>query len=148
MPNVSGWVTPYKIDVRQGNYVTQEMVSQLKQGMTRDQVRYALGTPLLVDVFHKDRWDYVYRYQEGSGKVEERRITVFFDEQGKLAKLAGDVVAAPAATAGAAAPANKAGQVVEISMSAEAKAAADAAAAAPKPATAEGKPWWRSLWPF
>lgn len=86
-------VTEYKIDVQQGNVVNQEMIAQLKPGLTKDQVRFALGTPLLVDPFHKDRWDYVYTLEKGgSGEIERRRLSVFFDADGKLARLAGDVV--------------------------------------------------------
>ena len=55
-------LTPYKIDVQQGNYVTQDMVEKLKPGMTRSQVKFLLGTPLVVDPFRNDRWDYVYLY--------------------------------------------------------------------------------------
>ena len=95
-------VNEYKIDVQQGNVLTQEMVSQLKPGQTKDQVRFILGTPVLADVFHANRWDYVYRLQKGStGLVEERKFTVIFDADGKLARVAGDVTAAqePAAAA-------------------------------------------------
>lgn len=87
---VGDFFKPYRIDVRQGNFVTQEMVSQLKSGMTRDQVRFVLGTPLVTDVFHSDRWDYIYRFQPGKGSLQERRLTVIF-EDGKLARLEGDV---------------------------------------------------------
>ena len=100
---VIDFLKPYRIDVRQGNYVTQEMVSQLKPGMSRDQVRFVLGTPLVNDVFHVDRWDYVYRLQPGKGGVQERRLTVVF-EDGKLARLEGDVRAADAEGAAAAKP--------------------------------------------
>ena len=87
-------VTEYRIDVQQGNVLTQDMVSQLRPGLTRDQVRFLLGTPLLVDMFHNDRWDYVYRLEKGATKaVESRRFTVFFDAEGKLYRVAGDVVA-------------------------------------------------------
>lgn len=85
-------LSPYRIDIRQGNYVTQDMVSRLKPGMTRDQVRFVLGTPLVSDVFHADRWDYVYRFQPGWGEAQNRRVAVFF-EDGKLVRVAGDVVA-------------------------------------------------------
>ena len=88
-------VNEYKIDVQQGNVLTQEMVSQLKPGQTKDQVRFILGTPVLADVFHANRWDYVYRLQKGStGLVEERKFAVFFDADGKLVRVAGDVAAA------------------------------------------------------
>ena len=70
---------PYRIDIRQGNYIDEAMLAQLKPGMTREQVRFVLGTPLVADVFHSDRWDYVYRFKSGrSGKVQQRAISVFF----------------------------------------------------------------------
>ena len=59
MPNIA----PYRIEIQQGNFVSQEMVSQLKLGMSKDQVRFVLGTPLITDSFHADRWDYVFRRQ-------------------------------------------------------------------------------------
>jgi outer membrane protein assembly factor BamE len=85
--------TPYRIEIQQGNFVTQEMVAQLKPGLTRDQVRYVMGTPLVSDIFHEERWDYVFvRQRENSRDVEYRRIAVFF-EGGKLKRVDGDVVA-------------------------------------------------------
>lgn len=96
-------VNEYKIDVQQGNVLTQEMVSQLKPGLSRDQVRFVLGTPVLMDMFHANRWDYVYRLQKGStGAVEMRKFSVFFDADGKLARVTGDVTAAQAEDAAAA----------------------------------------------
>ncbi len=86
-------IRPYKLDIRQGNFVTQEMISKLKKGMTRDQVRFALGTPMLTDVFHADRWDYVYRFEPGYGETEQRVVTVHF-ENDLLASVSGDVTAA------------------------------------------------------
>lgn len=87
-------VHEYRIDIQQGNVITQEMVSQLKPGLTYEQVRFILGSPVLTDVFHKDRWDYAYRLRKGAdGSVESRRFSVFFVD-GKLARVAGDVVAA------------------------------------------------------
>jgi len=72
---------PYRPDVQQGNVVTKEMVEQLAAGMTRDQVRFLLGTPALVSVFHQDRWDYVYLLKRGKGSEEQtRRLTVFFKD--------------------------------------------------------------------
>lgn len=104
MPDVASAITPYRIDIRQGNYVTQEMVAQLKPGMTRDQVRFILGTPLVTDVFHADRWDYVYSFRPGRGETQLRRFAVFFEES-KLARVAGDVVGAEPGEAEAAATA-------------------------------------------
>ena len=89
-------VTPYRIDIQQGNYITQEMVSQLKPGMSREQVRFVLGTPLLADIFHADRWDYVYYRDPRVGAREQRRIAVFFSDD-KLVRVEGDVKPAAAA---------------------------------------------------
>lgn len=87
-------VTEYRIDIQQGNVLSQDQVSQLRPGLTQDQVRFILGTPLLVDMFHSDRWDYVYRFQNGkTGAVETRRFTVFFNNEGKLYRVSGDVTA-------------------------------------------------------
>jgi len=85
---------PYRMEIQQGNFVTQEMAAQLKPGMTRDQVRFVLGTPLVSDIFHEDRWDYVFvRQRANSEEVDRRRIAVFF-EDGKLKRVDGDIVAA------------------------------------------------------
>jgi outer membrane protein assembly factor BamE len=74
----SGIPTVHKIDIQQGNVVTQEMVSRLKVGMTRSQVRFVMGTPLVTDAFHPDRWDYVYRYLKADKLIEQRHVTVVF----------------------------------------------------------------------
>jgi outer membrane protein assembly factor BamE len=76
--NRGGLFQPYRIDVPQGNYVDQRMLDQVLPGMTREQVRFALGTPLLIDPFRPDRWDYVFRYQHANGDASVRRATVFF----------------------------------------------------------------------
>ena len=90
VPRIPG-VTPFRIEIQQGNFISQEMVAQLKPGMSKEQVRLALGTPLLTDVFHAERWDYVYWREQSDGKRESRKLVVYFDD-GKLARLAGDVV--------------------------------------------------------
>ena len=84
-------LSPYKIDIQQGNVVTQDMVAKLKPGMSRNQVRFALGTPLVVDPFHADRWDYVYVLQKKGKVVEQRRIIVVFKDD-RLTHVEGDVV--------------------------------------------------------
>ncbi|MDO9419304.1 MAG: outer membrane protein assembly factor BamE [Herminiimonas sp.] len=76
-----GIFRPYRPDIQQGNFVSQEMVAQLKPGMTQDQVIFLLGTPLLTDVFHSDRWDYSFRLQKGNGEVTTSRVTVFFKDK-------------------------------------------------------------------
>jgi outer membrane protein assembly factor BamE len=78
----------YRIDVQQGNYVTQDLLDRLKPGMTKAEVKQVLGTPLLNDVFHANRWDYYFSNVKG-GKAEDRsRLSVFF-ENDKLARFAG-----------------------------------------------------------
>jgi outer membrane protein assembly factor BamE len=89
VPRIPG-LTPYRMEIQQGNSVTQEMVSQLKKGMSKDQVRNALGTPLLADIFHAERWDYVYWREYANGYREQSKLVVHF-EDGKLARLDGDV---------------------------------------------------------
>ena len=79
----------YKLDVQQGNIITQEMVDKLKPGMSKSQVRFILGAALIDDVFHKDRWDYVYRLVQHGNLVEEYKLTAFFEDD-KLARTAGD----------------------------------------------------------
>ncbi|MDB5992518.1 MAG: smpA / OmlA family protein [Herbaspirillum sp.] len=73
------FLSPYKIDIQQGNFVSAEMLAQLKEGMTRDQVRFVLGTPLLTDIFHAERWDYDFRLTKGNGAVIASRVSVFFN---------------------------------------------------------------------
>ena len=93
-------ISEYKIDIQQGNVLTQEMVSQLKPGLTKDQVRFILGTPVLMDMFHANRWDYVYRFQKGgASEAEMRKFSVFFDEKDRLFRVIGDVSAAEATDA-------------------------------------------------
>ncbi|MBV0932380.1 outer membrane protein assembly factor BamE [Marinobacterium weihaiense] len=79
----------YKIDIPQGNVVTQEMVDQLRPGMTPAQVRYVMGTPLVNDSFSANRWDYIYSIKEGGKPRSQERISLFF-EGGKLSRLSGD----------------------------------------------------------
>jgi len=92
VPQATSYLSPYRNDVRQGNFVTQEMVVQLRPGLTREQVRFILGSPLVADMFHADRWDYLYRLRPGRGETQQRHLAVFFQD-GKLTRVAGDVVA-------------------------------------------------------
>ena len=78
----------YKMEIQQGNVITQEMVDKLKPGMTRSQVRFALGSPMISDVFHDNRWDYVYRLEQRGSLVEQRQLTVFFEDD-KVVRLGG-----------------------------------------------------------
>lgn len=100
---------PYRIDIQQGNFVTQDMVAKLKPGMTRSQVRFALGTPLIVDPFRNDRWDYFYMMHKAGELTEQRAVTVIFRGD-ELLRIEGDVTAVapvqPAAAPAAAKPAS------------------------------------------
>jgi outer membrane protein assembly factor BamE len=104
------WIfSPYRPDIQQGNLVSQEMIEQLKPGMTRDQVKFVLGTPLLQDVFHANRWDYPFYLARGNGELTTSRVTVFFkddklerwdggnlpSEKDYIAKIAGTVPKEP-----------------------------------------------------
>lgn len=81
------WV--YRLNIDQGNIITQDMVNQLKPGMTRDQVKFVMGSPLIVDAFHENRWDYVYTLRDGKGKTTRQNLTVLFAND-TLSGLSGD----------------------------------------------------------
>ena len=75
------WIfSPYRPDIQQGNFVSAEMLSQLKVGQTREQVRFLLGTPMLMDMFHADRWDFPFYLARGNGELTTSRVTVFFKD--------------------------------------------------------------------
>ena len=80
----------YKIDVQQGNVITQSMVNQLKLGMSKRQVQYVMGTSLLESSFDTNRWDYVYSNQPGGEPRTQKRVTVFF-ENNRLVEVKGDL---------------------------------------------------------
>jgi len=81
----------YRVDVQQGNLLDEEDVEAVQVGMTRSQVRFLLGTPMVEDAFHKNRWDYVYYFRRGSNSREEKRwlIVTFVDD--KVTELRKDV---------------------------------------------------------
>ncbi len=80
----------YKIDIQQGNVVTQDMIDQLRPGMTRRQVRFVMGSPLITDTFHPDRWDYLYSIKPGGGERLQERVSLVFDRNDQLVGLSGD----------------------------------------------------------
>ena len=106
-----GFLSPYRIDIQQGNFVSREMVSQLKEGMTREQVRFVMGTPMLTDLFHADRWDYPFRIRKGNGELTSSLVTIHFKEnllvrfdgadlpteQEYISRIAGSAPATPSA---------------------------------------------------
>lgn len=83
-----GVLPVYRADVQQGNFVSKEMVSQLKVGMTPEQVRFVMGTPLLTDIFHGQRWDYPFRMRRGDGQITTSHVSVFFNE-GRVERFEG-----------------------------------------------------------
>jgi outer membrane protein assembly factor BamE len=86
-----GFITPYRMEVVQGNVVTQDMVAQLRPGLSGDQVRTLLGAPLLNDVFHANRWDYVFTIRRQGTAPQQRRVTVFF-ENDRVSRFEADAV--------------------------------------------------------
>lgn len=72
--------TPYKMDIRQGNLITQDMRAKLRLGMTQSQVKAALGAPLINDAYHANRWDYFYSLEKQGKVVEKQRLTLYFDK--------------------------------------------------------------------
>ena len=76
---VLGFFTPYRIDIQQGNVVTQEQLERVKPGMNRLQVRDALGSPLLTDAFHADRWDYIFTLRQSGKELQRRNVVLLFD---------------------------------------------------------------------
>lgn len=96
-------LAPYKMDIRQGNYVTPEMREKLRPGMTKAQVRYVLGTPMINDAFHGNRWDYAYRLAQRGEVVEKQHLALYFEndrlvrveEDGKPVQLEEPASAAP-----------------------------------------------------
>lgn len=80
----------YKIDIQQGNVVTQDMIDQLRPGMTRQQVRFIMGSPLIQDTFHPNRWDYRYSLQAAGGQRKQERVSLVFNGDNQLSSLAGD----------------------------------------------------------
>jgi outer membrane protein assembly factor BamE len=93
LPMAACTISPYRIDIQQGNVVTQEAISKLKPDMTRAQVKFVLGTPLVTDTFHPDRWDYFYKFDKAGNPREQRRLTLVFHDD-KLLRILGDVAAA------------------------------------------------------
>ncbi len=84
----------YRVDVPQGNYLEQERVNLLRVNMTREQVQYVLGTPITIDPFNKDRWNYVFLIQEGWEKPVQRNLFANF-QNGRLVSVTGDFAPGP-----------------------------------------------------
>jgi outer membrane protein assembly factor BamE len=127
-------ITPYKIEVVQGNFVSKEQVQALKPGMTRLQAREILGTPLVTSLFHAGRWDYVFTLKRKGSPFQERRLTVFFNGD-VLDKFEGDEMPTEAEFVAALDNKRKDAKVPPLEASEEAlkKFAAERAPAPPAP---------------
>lgn len=88
--SIADWRLVHRIDVQQGNVIDQDMLNQLRPGMTRRQVQFVLGSPMVADVFHQDRWDYIYRMQPGAGELETEHVTLYFEDD-VLARISGSL---------------------------------------------------------
>ena len=93
LPAVGDLPFVHKIDVQQGNVITQEMVAQLRKGMDKKKVQFIMGTPIILDTFNNTRWDYIYTSQHRGGDIEKRRVTLVFADE-KLDRVEGNVTAA------------------------------------------------------
>ncbi len=93
LPSVGDLPFVYKIDVQQGNVIEQEMVSQLRRGMDKKKVQFIMGTPIILDTFNNNRWDYIYTSQHRGGDVDRRRVTLIFADE-KLERVEGNVTPA------------------------------------------------------
>jgi len=89
--HIANAITPYRVEVVQGNFVSREQVEALKPGMSRQQVRDILGTPLVTSVFHSNRWDYVFTIKRQGVEPQQRRLAVFFNGEA-LDRFEGDVM--------------------------------------------------------
>lgn len=128
---VAGIVSPYKIDIVQGNFVSKEQADALKVGMTRTQVRDILGTPLLASMFHADRWDYVFTFKRQGAEPQARKVTVYFTGN-SLARFEADTLPTETEFVSTLDSGRRAGKVPVLQASEEslAKFAPDAKAAA------------------
>jgi outer membrane protein assembly factor BamE len=136
-------ITPYRMDIQQGNFVTQDMVDKLQAGQTRDQVKFILGTPLLTDVFHADRWDYPFRFSKGWNDPERHQLTIYFKDD-KVEHWEGNVPPPKSNTLAAPEKPGFFKRVFSFGKSSEPAAAtpptaAQGAAGAPGPAPAEAQ---------
>jgi outer membrane protein assembly factor BamE len=134
---LSGWITPYKPDVIQGNFVSKEQVAALQPGMSRAQVREVLGTPLVASLFHADRWDYVFTMKRQKAEPQSLKLTVFFKGDA-LERFEGDVMPTEAEFAATLDSGRKIGKVPVLEASEESlkKFQLSTPASAPEPVAA------------
>jgi outer membrane protein assembly factor BamE len=131
--NPVNWITPYKVDVIQGNFISSEQVGQLRPGLTRDQVKAVLGTPLMASLFHADRWDYVFTLKRQGVAPQSFKYTVFFKGD-QLERFEGDTMPSEAEFISKLDSKRKLGKVPALEATEEQLKAAEKASAA-KPAS-------------
>ena len=140
---VAGLFTPYRVEIVQGNFISREQVEALKPGMSRQQVRDILGTPLVTSLFHADRWDYVFTLRRQGLAEQQRKLTVHFSGDA-MARVEGDTMPSEAEFVSTLDNRRKAAKVPVLEASEESLKAFDARrttpradpAAAPAPAPA------------
>jgi outer membrane protein assembly factor BamE len=134
---LAGSLAPYKVEVVQGNFVSREQVEALKPGMSRQQVRDILGTPLVTSVFHADRWDYVFTLKRQGAQAQERKLAVFF-KGNLLERFEGDTMPSEAEFVASLDNKRKSAKVPQLEASEETlkQFSADRTAAGPAPAAA------------
>ncbi|MDB5883910.1 MAG: SmpA/OmlA domain protein [Polaromonas sp.] len=141
--NPVNWITPYKVDVVQGNFVSREQVEQLQAGMTREQVKSVLGTPLITSLFHADRWDYVFTLKRQGVDPQSFKYAVFFKGD-LLERFSGDAMPSEAEFISTLTNKRALGNVPVLEASEEQLKAAEkpsaSKAAAERPAASSGAP--------
>lgn len=134
--NAMSAVTPYKVEVVQGNFVSREQVQALQPGMSRQQVREILGTPLMTSVFHGDRWEYVFTIKRQGVEAQNRKLTVFFDND-RFVRAEGDEMPSEDEFVASLGSSNKKIKVPQLQATEEQLAKHKPAAKADAPATQE-----------
>jgi outer membrane protein assembly factor BamE len=89
------WLKPYKLNITQGNRFVQSKLERVEPGMTREQVEFLLGAPVIVDPFRQDRWDYLYLWQPGYGEPIRRMVSVYFSDDNRVTRIEGDLKFSP-----------------------------------------------------
>jgi outer membrane protein assembly factor BamE len=131
---IAGALTPYKVEVVQGNFISREQVEALQPGMSREQVRTVLGTPLVSSLFHNDRWDYVFTLKRQGVPPQQRRLTVFFNGEA-MARVEGDTMPSESEFVATLDNRRKTGRIPALEATEEQLRAAAGKSPAPAPAT-------------
>lgn len=89
------WPRPYKLDITQGNRFVQSKLEHVEPGMTREQVEFLLGAPVVIEPFQKNRWDYLYLWQPGYGQPIRRMVSIYFSDDDRVTRIEGDLKYTP-----------------------------------------------------